>query len=97
MLDSVLIAFAVYRLTALIVHDVGPWGILQKQRDVFRRWTGALDCFRCVSLWLGCLFAAVANGFSLFWIYGLAYSAGAILIDAVVQYCRAHVQALGGQ
>lgn len=97
MLDFILLVFATYRISTMLTYDSGPWEMFVKLRDRLRPWTVAFDCVRCISVWIGCIIAAAYHGNYLFWFHGLSYSGSAIVLDSIVQYCRAHVQALGGK
>lgn len=85
--------FATWRVSSLLVHESGPYDILGRFRD----WVGVaydehsrpygrnvvaamLLCLWCTSVWVGWAIAILTVPES--WVlHGLAYSAGAILID----------------
>jgi hypothetical protein len=52
-------AFCVWRLTHLLVAEEGPWRSFARLREVAGGtfWSGVLDCFYCLSLWLAVPFA----------------------------------------
>jgi hypothetical protein len=57
-------ALTTYRLTILIVRDLGPWGVFKKLRS-FDRCSKLLKCPFCVSPYMGSL---VSLGF---WLSGI--------------------------
>lgn len=87
----------VYRITALLVRDDGPYDCLLLWRAFVSRYSRVLECYRCASVWVGTFAALDVHGLS--WssiVLGLSYSAVAILIDAVVEYCRVQTAVMGG-
>jgi len=78
----VLLSLAVWRVTALLVHDEGPGGVFVRLRELSDAVGGPLNCFWCTSVWVALLA-------SLFFVSGLkncllwwwALSGAAIIID----------------
>lgn len=54
----IILSLAVYRMTVLIVRDVGPWRIFSKLRCV-ARWSKLLTCVFCTSIWVSGLVNAL--------------------------------------
>lgn len=82
----VVAALGVWRVTHLLEAEDGPWDLAVRLR---RRagtgfWGGLLDCFHCLSLWTGALFACAVGRDNrervLLW---PALSAGAVLLERV--------------
>lgn len=87
-----LITLAVWRITALLVYEAGPFDLLARIRDLLgvrydenSKCTGnvlarMLCCFKCMSVWIA-LAAAVLYFRNEWVVYTLAISASAIVID----------------
>lgn len=73
---ELLYILATWRVTSLYANEDGPMDILRKIREAV-----GVDCFWCVSVWFGVLIGLLTSGSLLI---GLAYSAGAILIEQVI-------------
>lgn len=102
MITILLMPFAVWRITSLLVFEEGPFGIL----DAFRHEIGirydehsnkygknvvadAFSCFWCASIWIGFFWAGMYLLFpeATLWIeLPFATSAAAILIDGLMNY-----------
>jgi hypothetical protein len=56
-------ALGTWRVAHLLHAEDGPWSILAHVRDsaAMRRF-GALDCFKCISLWAALPVAVVSSG-----------------------------------
>ena len=52
MLFITLYILSTYRLTVLLVNDVGPWSIIDRFRFVILKWTGVFRCAHCVGVWM---------------------------------------------
>lgn len=75
----------VWRVTHLLHAESGPAQVIVKlRRAVGDGFVGqAMDCFRCLSLWIALPFAAlIGEGWREFMLAWLALSGGAILLDA---------------
>ena len=93
MLPFVLCLLAVWRLTHLFTGEDGPWSLFVKLRAAFGKsfFGQLLDCFYCLSIWVGFLFALtlvplngpgpVTDTISAVIVHTLALSAGAILLE----------------
>jgi len=97
-LDLILGALATFRITSLFVSEEGPFAIFER----LRRWAGTyelgpsgqpqralgrfLDCFWCVSVWIGFLFSLllVRGGLEEIFAAGLAMSALACVLWEVL-------------
>lgn len=90
MTQFVIASFVVYRTTKLLVRDDGPFGFFRNIRVSVGELTDVLKCFHCASVWVGFGLGVATRGIdgNDWMVYGLAYSGLAILIDAVVEYCR---------
>jgi len=95
-LEFVVICLMVWRVSALLTAERGPYDLLGKFRDVVgvgydemsqcqgkNEVSKALCCIRCTSLWVG-LVAALLFFPGAWLLYGLALSAGAIVVERVV-------------
>lgn len=74
MLELVLLSLAVWRVTALLVYDDGPWNVFARLRDAIG---GPLNCFWCTSVWVSLVASLVLwprpgypNGIILWWAIG---------------------------
>lgn len=99
-MDQLLVILAVWRLSSLFVHEDGPLEIFARLRDKIgvrydeqsrpygsNELAKVFTCVWCVSVWIGLLWALVFYPGN-FLIGGLAYSAGAILIERAVYGSR---------
>ena len=79
-----LATLAVWRITHLLVHEDGPWGLVARLREQLGQsfWGRLMDCFKCLSVWTAVPFAWFVGGG---WIQGvvvwLALSGAAILLE----------------
>ena len=74
----------VWRITHLLAAEDGPWDVLVHLRRSAGNgfWGRLLDCFYCLSLWVGVPFALLlAAGWREGLLSWLAFSAGAILLE----------------
>lgn len=78
---ELLTILAVWRVTSLLYQEDGPYKIFEKIRETSK---GAFECFWCLSLWVSIPFALALHFDTMFIIYWLAYSAGAILIESAI-------------
>ncbi len=85
---------ATWRLTQLLHHEMGPWEVFAKVRDLagirYNEYSEPISdsqigkmllCFWCTSIWAALIVAVLDRRFNLVEI--LAHSAGAILIEQV--------------
>jgi hypothetical protein len=85
---------AVWRITHLLNAEDGPWEVVVRLRRIAGEgfWGQLLDCFYCLSVWIAAPLAlylgTTLSDRILLW---LALSAGAILIESVIQ--RGHGEA----
>lgn len=95
-LEFVVIALMVWRVSALLTAERGVFDLLGKFRDFVgvyydehsqcqgrNELAQALCCLRCTSFWLG-LGAGILFYPGAWLLYGLALSAGAIVVERVV-------------
>lgn len=76
-LNPIILIFATWRITSLIVKELGPFNILERMRF------GKALCFDCASVWTAFLVSLVFYNasFTLFAVMTLAISAGVILLE----------------
>jgi hypothetical protein len=85
--DLILGSLCVWRITHLLQAEDGPWCVCERLRRSMGSgfWGELLDCFNCLSLWVSVPFAVILGSNAgekiLFW---LALSAGAILLESVI-------------
>lgn len=78
-------SLAIWRITSLLVKEYGPSNIFHKLRDWSSKYTEALDCTWCISLWISIPFAIyIADGWDII-IYTFALSAGALITETIVE------------
>jgi Protein of unknown function (DUF1360) len=83
-LRLVLAVLATWRVTHFFVNEDGPWEVVTRLR---RRagesfWGRLMDCFYCVSVWVGSVFALAAAASWREWpLYWLAISGAACLLE----------------
>jgi hypothetical protein len=78
------ITIIVWRITHLISSEDGPFDIIIRFRKLLGEsfWGKLMDCFYCLSIWIGLLCACVeANGIREGIILTLYYSGSAILLE----------------
>lgn len=73
---ELLYILAAWRLTSLYANEDGPFDVIRKLREFV-----GVYCFMCVSVWFGVLVGALVHQSILI---GLAYSAGAIIIEEIL-------------
>jgi len=91
---------AVWRVASLLVREDGPFDVFMKLRTkagvqfdeysnpkVTSVWSGILSCMWCFSVWVGFAIALLNKPSSVFDYFqkALALSAGAIIVDEVLQ------------
>jgi hypothetical protein len=75
---------SVWRVTHLLYAEDGPWDLLVRlrQRAGEGVWGKLLDCFYCLSLWIGLPFALlIGEGWKDRFMLWLSLSGGAILLQ----------------
>lgn len=80
--------FAIWRLSAMLVNEAGPFEVFERLRYKARdTMLGALlECVWCTSVWVSALLLILAEyAPGRYAIYVLAGSAGAIIIHVVVE------------
>lgn len=95
-LEFVVITLMVWRISSLLTAERGPFDLLGKLRDTVGVYydemsqcqgrnevAKALCCIWCTSVWIG-LVAALVFYPSAWLLYGLALSAGAIVVERIV-------------
>lgn len=98
--EFVILTFAVWRVTALVVHDKGPMGSFVKARDRIGRYydehsrcrgrnifADAICCTWCSSIWIALGFSFVVywyQGIATILLMTLALSGSAILVDEYI-------------
>lgn len=95
-LEFAVITLMVWRVSALLTAERGPFDLLGKLRDAVGVYydemsqcqgknevAKALCCIRCTSVWVG-LLAGLLFFPGAWLLYGLALSAGAIVVERVV-------------
>jgi hypothetical protein len=86
-------SLATWRVTSLLIYEAGPFDVFARLRDrldisydersnCYTRWrlAEALCCFKCSSVWVALPVALILD-WRVSWLYWLAISAGAIMID----------------
>lgn len=76
----------VWRITHLLNAEDGPWDIVVRlrQRAGETFWGKLLDCFYCLSVWIGLPFAIyMGESIGEKFVLWLALSAGAILLERI--------------
>jgi len=81
MIEFIIIILAIWRVTSLLHAEDGPFHIFETVRKTVGKYTEAFDCFWCLSIWVAIPFAYFSENFIVYW---LAYSAGAIIVNEVV-------------
>lgn len=90
----------VWRVTHLLQAEDGPWGAVVRLRRKAGTgiWGDLLDCFDCLSLWVGALFACAvgrtAHERALVW---PALSAGAMLLERVTSPPAVYIEDRGDE
>lgn len=83
-MDFLILVFATYCVTHLLVNLDGPMGIFFKLRRV--TWLGALHCFTCTTLYVSALMALYIAHTPLEWIiYTLGIVGGAIITNELIE------------
>lgn len=91
---TILCIAAVWRLTYMLQNETGPWHIIERVRNLFIRPSGEargmlgelLQCYFCLSIWVAAPFAIyLSGGIYQFFIYWFALSAGAIVLNLIVE------------
>lgn len=82
---------AVWRVSSLLVEELGPWQIFDRIRklSIRLRLDGAFSCVWCMSVWVAALMVVAHVLAPLAAFYGasiLALSAGAIVIQEIVNH-----------
>ncbi len=83
-LRFVLATLAVWRVTHLLAAEDGPWDLVLRARRALEGtiWGRMMDCFNCLSLWIGIPFACfVASGLTERLVAWLAVSGAACLAN----------------
>ena len=87
LLHFIILAFATWRLSSLLVNEDGPNRLLNSFREQVSDWTGLLDCVFCTSVHVG-IILGVAYWFYpviTFWIMlPFALSGAAIMADRII-------------
>jgi hypothetical protein len=81
-------ALAVWRITHLLHAEDGPWDVAARLRRNARGhfWTGLLECFYCLSLWIAApLACVVGRGWRERLLLWPALSAGAIAVERLME------------
>lgn len=92
LLTFIVLSLVTWRLASLLVNEIGPFEMFRKIRDEYynRKYLHSfinLDCVWCISVYIGWILALIAlNGKLEAFLYGLAFSAVAIIIESVVRY-----------
>lgn len=84
-------ALAVWRVTHLFAAEDGPFGLIARlrQRAGTGVWSGLMNCFYCLSLWIAVPFALlIADGWREWIVVWLALSAASIAWDHMVSRMR---------
>jgi hypothetical protein len=75
---------AVWRLSYMLYDEDGPFGIFAKLRSFMLFKSQVLTCLNCTSVWVAMPFALLFSTDYHWFVYWLALSTGAILIDKVI-------------
>lgn len=92
--NFILFALVTWRITYLLVHEDGPFNLLQVVRDWAGKYTEALECVWCTSVWMGLLvslFSTFLLSYSALFVipHALAYSAMSIFITVILERVQA--------
>lgn len=90
MMEFIISALAVWRLSRLIAKDDGPWGVFLR----LRAWAGqisgsfglygAISCVSCISVYFGAIIALAGSHSLLDWLLkALALSGAAIALESL--------------
>lgn len=90
----------VWRLYELLSDEGGPFDVLEHAREYLlsleSSWADELregmDCVYCSTIWYGAIVARL-RGEKHWWLIGLAYSAGAVMLSLIVGILRNSVSA----
>jgi hypothetical protein len=88
---------AVWRITHLLNAEDGPWHVFVRLRRFAGEgfWGQLLDCFYCLSVWIAAPFAlCLGKDWSERALMWLALSAGAILVESVIETGHGEAPAL---
>lgn len=88
---TLLSMLAVWRATHMLQEEAGPFGVFARLQawiaskpDKVGGLNDGFFCFYCLSMWVALPFAVIlAHGIASFFIYWLALSAGALLVQLV--------------
>lgn len=82
-----ILVLSIYRLTILISEDSGPFNVMERLRQRLSILKKPIGCFYCLSVWVSIPFAMCSStSIAEFLVNVLAFSGGAIVINAVVSY-----------
>lgn len=92
--NFILFVLTTWRITNLLVNEDGPFSLLQNVRCWVGKYTEALECAWCTSVWTGLLvslFSTSLFGYSVLLVipYALAYSAMSIFITVILERVQA--------
>lgn len=98
---DILLAFATWRVSYLLVKEAGPYEVFGRLRELVgltnnehgqrvaaNELAKLFMCVYCMSVWVGLAFGLLRELAPSAIVYGLAYSGGALLIDALVSLRR---------
>lgn len=81
----IVLSFATWRISHLLVSEVGPYNLVEKFRNkVINYGWSPISCFKCTSVWIGGMFSAATTQSPLHFIsVWFALSGVAILLDLI--------------
>ena len=82
----IILSVVVWRLTHLFSSEDGPFDLIFKFRKLLGNsiWGKLIDCFYCLSIWIGLCFAIIAgNSWFEIIILCLYYSGASILLEKI--------------
>lgn len=101
-MDLIILVLATWRISNLIIHENGPYNILDRFRDFVgidyddfgqiygkNEFANGLKCMMCNTIWLGIIFTisyAIIPVYTTLILMPFALSAGAILFDEVKEW-----------
>ena len=77
---------AIWRLTNLITQELGPYDLFLRLRLKLQYSNSKLldlDCFYCTSIWVAAPFALFTDNWLIYWLF---YSAGAIIVEKLLNW-----------
>lgn len=88
----VLLSFAAWRVSSLLVNEEGPFRIFEWFREKTHSLGGLLDCLWCTSVWVAMPVALLTFG-NLYWriVAWLAVATGSIITDSIIGHLEGEI------